>query len=210
MSREQQVAPQDQQLDGPAQAAPEHDTHGLPPEIYQQVMQLPPGIPERLAQVLNMYPGMSKQICDAASSHVGMSTVKQALEIQHSGEGAGISRENQAEIRAMVGEDTYKAPTAGPAAAHKAEPAWVVDANRYNDAHPGLVAEFNDLTNDVLALDDTKIDPKLVARWQRDHGIAADGKIGPHTVATARATRHNATDVAKAPAPAAKPEQIDT
>lgn len=79
------------------------------------------------------------------------------------------------------------APEATPAAAPEAAPAWVASAETYNAAHGHLVDEFNELTRDVCRLDAaTQVDVKAVARWQSNHGLPADGKIGPMTVQKAR------------------------
>jgi hypothetical protein len=79
-----------------------------------------------------------------------------------------------------------------PAEAKAAEPAWATAARKYNIAHGDLVADFNALTQQSCIGADGRLDPALVAAWQAKHGLAADGKIGPHTVAAARAA-----DVAK-------------
>jgi peptidoglycan hydrolase-like protein with peptidoglycan-binding domain len=64
------------------------------------------------------------------------------------------------------------------------------EAVKYNDAHPALVAEFQELTNDLCCDWDSgskgPVDPTKVARWQVQHGLTGDGKIGPLTVAAAR------------------------
>jgi polyhydroxyalkanoate synthesis regulator phasin len=81
-----------------------------------------------------------------------------------------------------------------------AEPTWVAGARAYNAAHSEWVDEFNELTGHVARLDgEGKVDPQAVARWQSDHGQAADGKIGPHTVAAARKLKAKAPEVAAAP-----------
>lgn len=67
-----------------------------------------------------------------------------------------------------------------------AEPAWVAGARTYNDAHAGLVSEFNDATANSCLDASGQLDPQAVARWQRQHGVEADGKVGPHTLAAAR------------------------
>jgi murein L,D-transpeptidase YcbB/YkuD len=93
-----------------------------------------------------------------------------------------------------------------PARAQPAEPAWVADARAYNAAHSELVEEFNELTDNVARLDgESKVDPQAVARWQGHHGVAADGKIGPRTVAAARALKAKAPAVAAAPQADARP-----
>jgi len=236
--RDQLVDPQVQSTEGAGQAGADVDLHGLPPEIHARVMQVRPGEggAEVLAKLLKDCPEMESQILEAASAYVGMSTVKQAMSIRENPQ-AGISLRNQAEIREITGADTSaakpaeapataeaSAATAVPAAtsaapatdeskapAHKkAEPAWVEGARRYNAANPTLVEEFNELTGGIVALDDfTALDPKAVASWQRNHGIPGDGKVGPQTVATARAQRGSANAVAKADT-GAKGELIDT
>jgi hypothetical protein len=65
------------------------------------------------------------------------------------------------------------------------EPAWVAGARRYNDAQASFVADFNEATNNSCVVDG-KLDPQAVARWQAQHGIGADGKVGPQTLAAAR------------------------
>lgn len=91
----------------------------------------------------------------------------------------------------------------------KAEPAWVVAARRYNDAHMALVDEFNNLTDGKFALDDENTNPVQISQWQIQHGLPGDGMVGPKTVAAARAARDNAGHVAKASTPEKKGELID-
>ncbi len=67
-----------------------------------------------------------------------------------------------------------------------AEPAWAAGARRYNEAHAELVSEFNELTQGSCRGAGGQLDPQAVARWQRQHGVDADGKVGPHTLAAAR------------------------
>jgi murein L,D-transpeptidase YcbB/YkuD len=87
----------------------------------------------------------------------------------------------------------------------EASPAWIAGATAYNAAHPELVAEFNHLTDDMCCDDDTHhLDPQAVASWQGHHGLPADGKVGPHTVAAAKAAKTTAHAPA-APASAAAP-----
>lgn len=59
-------------------------------------------------------------------------------------------------------------------------------AAKYNAAHPDLVAEFNKLTGGKCAGDDAGVSVHAVRQWQMAHGLPADGKVGPKTIATAR------------------------
>ena len=118
---------------------------------------------------------------------------------------------SQAEMHEFLDDSPAKAQSAesaavpGPAQA-TAEPAWVAGARAYNATHSEWVDEFNELTVDVCRLDgEAKVDPQAVARWQSHHGVAADGKIGPHTVGAARKLKAKAPEVAAAPQADARP-----
>ncbi len=208
MSREQLTESEGQfEAGGPEAAAPAQ-SHQLPLHVFDQVAQIRPGDAAGLQALLARYPDLAQNIASVASHHAGMSTVKQAMAMQQAGAPVAASTPSLQQDYRPGGAAELESVT--PAAPHAhAAPAWVADARRFNDAHGHLVDEFNDLTHNVLALDDTQIDPQAIARWQRDHGIAADGKVGPHTVAAARAKRDNASEVASGPAPV-KAEQIDT
>jgi hypothetical protein len=67
----------------------------------------------------------------------------------------------------------------------KAEPPWVAGSRRYNAAHASFVSDFNEATGNSCVVDG-ELDPQAVARWQAQHGLAPDGKVGPMTVAAAR------------------------
>jgi Putative peptidoglycan binding domain len=67
-----------------------------------------------------------------------------------------------------------------------AVPAWVAGARKYNEAHAELVSDFNDATGGSCLDAGGQLDPQAVARWQAKHGLAADGKVGPQTLAAAR------------------------
>ena len=84
-----------------------------------------------------------------------------------------------------------------------AEPAWAAGARKYNDAHAQMVSDFNEATGNSCLDASGQLDPQAVARWQRQHGVEADGKVGPHTVAAARQAS------AKAGPAAAADQRID-
>jgi len=66
------------------------------------------------------------------------------------------------------------------------EPAWATGARTYNDAHADLVAEFNAATNNSCLDATGQVAPEAVASWQRLHGVADDGRIGPRTLAASK------------------------
>jgi murein L,D-transpeptidase YcbB/YkuD len=207
MSREQLADPQSQHATSGPEAGAQGDIQGLPPRLYAQVSQLRPGDVDGLRHLLNLHREMAPQILSAASyAGVGVSTIRQATAMaQHNTvvaqgavspsiggadlieDGPGASAKEEVQDYRSGGEfeldGGVAAPGAKPAAA---EPTWVAGARKYNQAHATLVDEFNDLTNYKLAVDEGIVDPQTVARWQADHGLPADGKVGPHTLATAR------------------------
>jgi hypothetical protein len=72
------------------------------------------------------------------------------------------------------------------------DPVFLSSAQRYNAAHTSFVDEFNDLTNGSCLVSG-QLDPQAVARWQAQHGLAPDGKVGPLTLASARKVRVSAS-----------------
>jgi hypothetical protein len=63
---------------------------------------------------------------------------------------------------------------------------WVERAQRYNRAHADVVSTFLEATGTQCVDEATgEVDPQKVARWQVDHGIPPDGRIGDNTVTAA-------------------------
>ncbi|HEX3477403.1 MAG TPA: hypothetical protein VHT91_20410 [Kofleriaceae bacterium] len=100
---------------------------------------------------------------------------------------------SQAELHEFLDDPPTKA--AGPKAATQVDPPSVAAARAYNHQHSDLATQFNDLTN-YMCIDEhgggdeikdgRKLDPKLVVTWQEQHGLDADGMVGPLTVAEAK------------------------
>lgn len=270
MTREQ-TTQQDVQQDGAAAATDAADqSHGLPPALHAQILQMTPADARALAEMLRLHADLADSILSVAASHMGNAAVQRAIAIANHAKppgreaplshaqmheflddpaqgpqataplsagpqqpgplshaemhevmddpAAGPAKNaplSHAEMRAVL-EDPSSGPqkaalpieSAAPKASHAAaEPAWVAGARAYNAAHADLVDEFNELTNNVVQLDgETRVDPQSVARWQSHHGLAPDGKIGPHTVAKARTLKARAPEVAcAAPGADARP-----
>ena len=79
-------------------------------------------------------------------------------------------------------ENSDAAPAAAP---KKPEAKWVTGARRYNRAHAGQVAEFLKATGNACVDESGEADPHKVARWQADHGVAPDGRVGEQTITAA-------------------------
>lgn len=197
-------------------ASPATQTAGpsleLRPDLKAQLLRMGPDDAGMLAEMLKLYPNLSGGIILFAASHMGNAFVQRAIAIAKSsktqGRAAPLSHDealvSMTRPAATLSEvDETAAPKPAQAAA---EPAWVAGARAYNAAHPELVDEFNELTGDVCRLDgESKVDPQAVARWQSNHGLVPDGKIGPHTVAKARTLQAKAPEVAAAPQADARP-----
>lgn len=229
MSKEPQSEQQPGRQDAAAPATETADPSlDLRPELKAQILQMSPADAEKLAEMLQLYPSLTGRILFFAASHMGNAAVQRAIALAKSwntqGRSGSMSRDevreamdgpaatlSDAEMREAL-HDRSEEPrkgdeTAAPKPAHAAaEPAWVAGARAYNAAHPELVDEFNELTSDVCRLDgEGKVDPQAVARWQSNHGLVPDGKIGPHTVAKARTLQAKAPEVAAAPQADARP-----
>jgi len=231
MSKEPQIEHQPGQQDAAAQATETADsTYGLRADLHAQILQMTPGDAGPLAEMIQNYPSLMGAILAVAASHMGNAAVQRAIQLARTWRAQGRSgalshdevHQATGESRPLSGSEMIAAlhddsdgpqsaaptaaPAAAPGAAPAAAPAWVAGARAYNDAHAELVDEFNELTGDVCRLDGAgKVDPQAVARWQTHHGLAADGKIGPHTVAKARALKARAPEVAAAPQADARP-----
>lgn len=230
MSNAQQAEHQPgQQQDAAAQTTESSDPSlELRPDLKAQIVGMSPADARPLAEMLKLYPSLSGGILLFAASHLGNAFVQRAIAIakgsKTQGRPAAMSRDevresiegpaaplSAAEMRGFLhdesdGPQKAEAPAAPKPTQAAAEPAWVAGARAYNAGHAELVDEFNELTGDVCRLDgEGKVDPQAVARWQTNHGLVPDGKIGPHTVAAARKLKARTPEVAAAPPADARP-----
>lgn len=102
-------------------------------------------------------------------------------------EAAEEAPETEVEEAPSTAEVEQTAASAESDTERTSEPGWVTRARAYNHDHIDLVDEFNDLTGYICALDEDIVDPISVSRWQAQHGVPPDGRVGQQTVAAARA-----------------------
>lgn len=150
------------------------------------------GDSDMLAASLNDAPEMRGQLIVKATEELGPETVEQAIEVQ-------ADEQQQAPQAEQVAPEPVPAPAVAEVVAQPMavdqEEAWVVKAREYNERHAPLVDEFVALTD--LRLPDGTVDPTVIVAWQQANGVAVDGRIGPATVAAARAGANKVTSVAE-------------
>jgi len=104
-----------------------------------------------------------------------------------------LSKPEQADILNDRSDSFYMTPDA------LISPTKVEDSRAFNEAHADLVASFHELTNNACLDRSTGgAFPQAVASWQAAHGLDVDGKIGPHTLAAAKAENKRTELAAKA------------
>jgi hypothetical protein len=81
------------------------------------------------------------------------------------------------------GAEAAGAGSAGEAGEKKSD--WRSGARAYNGEHAALVEQFNAATNDACG-SGGEVDPDKVARWQQEHGVAPDGRVGQRTFHAAK------------------------
>ena len=113
-----------------------------------------------------------------------LDTMKQAMQEAAPDEPAlGEPRELESFDRSgeyMESRTTVEGPTEQHAST------WVTKARHYNKAHADNVSLFLQATGTQCVDEATgEADPKRIARWQADHGIPPDGRIGDQTVTAA-------------------------
>jgi hypothetical protein len=175
--------------------------------LHAQLMQLGPADHEALARILAEYPAQQNQILQLVASRMGNAAVQRALTIlrgtpePHFGDGIMPSRGNaESQARAAESMQDFWEENSAPASKSEAKPAAAPSAaQRYNAAHQHFVDEFNSLTDGACVGPDGTVDPQLVAKWQGEHGLVADGMVGPQTVAAA----HHAAEAKQSEAPKA-------
>jgi hypothetical protein len=111
-----------------------------------------------------------------------------------------------AQVAEVVEGPADTAEAAGPTATP--EPEWVATARAYNDAHQGESQAFLEATGGACLDANGQVDPQAVKAWQQEHGVHADGKVGPKTAAAAQKAPAPAAEVAPEPGTAGPASQV--
>lgn len=185
------------------EAAPEEK------QLVETVAQAPEAAPEVLGTALAEQPQLREPLLEQATEVHGAAVVEQAVEVEHQEQAAAGP---QADAAPVVEQTTTDQPTVVEAEAQgsaTAEEAWFEGARRYNEDHAALVEMFNELTDNQYVLPDGTVSPEVIVAWQEANGVAVDGRIGPETVAAAKAGAKKVTLADAARKPEVEEEIVD-
>ncbi len=144
--------------------------------------------PKAIAAIIEAHPGAANEIF--AQLHAiagnGFATEVSSLVVAKGGLGAArdvVSFDQSSEY--MESRATIDAPAAEEAP-KKHGVNWVAKAKQYNRDNDAYAATFRELTG-TACVDATtgELDPRKIARWQVDHGVPPDGRIGDQTISAA-------------------------
>lgn len=208
MSKHQQTREADQTDDKATGEAPA--SHSLPATaIVRQMLAGGRADPKAIADVMVAHPGarmeifmlLHKTMGNAFASEVS----RQAIAAGGLGEPRDVAtfdasseyREARATIDQPRGEVVEQVDDGGYREARatidhphltegKKEAPWMKRARSFNLAHADNVRAFLDSTGTSCIDEETgELDPNKVARWQKEHGLPPDGRVGDQTVAAA-------------------------
>ena len=206
MSRQQQSHPHEHVTDDKGQPPPRAQEL---PAVAMVRQMLASGNPDAnaIAELVVAHPRAAHEIFTLLHRTLGNAFAGQVSSLAASHGGLGEARDvvsfdqssDYQESRATIdGPPKATAPdTSGdyqesratidhPHTTAKADPPWVERARAFNRARPDNVRAFLDSTGKSCVDQATgEPDPQKVARWQADHGLSPDGRIGDQTVQTA-------------------------
>jgi hypothetical protein len=109
--------------------------------------------------------------------------------VAEAGEESGLGEPRDVATFDRSGEYMESRATVDGPAPEQKESTWVTKARRFNRAHADDVERFLGMTGDTCVDEATgEADPRKVARWQADHGVSPDGRVGDETVKAAAFT----------------------
>ncbi len=170
--------------------APKKATAEAQPEqqLVEHIAKAPEAEPELLGAALAENPALRQPLVEEATKAQGAEVVTQAIEVEQQEQAqAPVTAHDEPALTAEV--EAKPAVIEEEVAQPEAEEAWAVRAREYNDAHAELVARFNELTDNVYAPPNGSIAPAMVVAWQKANDVSVDGRIGPETVAAAKAAK---------------------
>ena len=210
MSRQQQTHQEDRATDD--KGSESKGSFDLPATaIIRQMLASGSADPYRIAEILATNPRASHEIFMLLNQTMGNSFANQVLTLATSKDdkpAVGLGRPRDVASFDIVGEyQESRATIDGPPKTtapdtfgeyredratidhphtEKTEAPWVARARRFNRAHADNVRAFLDSTGTSCVDSETgELDPNKVARWQADHGLSPDGRVGDKTVQAA-------------------------
>jgi hypothetical protein len=153
------------------------------------------------ALLLKGHPDLREQILDRLAVNLGVDIAAQARQIADAPPGGAAAKPDAEAEKPPAAQAQEQGPTPGDKPAGSTEelrdpelwdpnmPAWVSKALQYNALSDDLSREFDALTGHTCAYqaDEIILNPVKVARWQKEHDVPVDGRVGPKTLAAARA-----------------------
>lgn len=158
-------------------------------QLVEHVAKTPEAEPELLGAALAENPELRQPLVEEATKAQGAEIVEQAIEVEQHEQQQGHAEPAHDEPALTAEVEAKPAVIEEEAPQPESEEAWAVRAREYNDAHAELVARFNELTDNVYAAPDGTLAPDVIVAWQKANDVAVDGRIGPETVAAAKAAK---------------------
>jgi hypothetical protein len=143
--------------------------------------------PQAIASIISAHPAAGKEIMALLHGTVGNQFASQVTSLLGADAPLGpgrsvVSFDQGSEMREDRATIDHPHTSAEP---EKQASTWITRAQQYNSAHPENVLLFLGATGEECADESGGADPRKVARWQADHGISPDGRIGEQTVTAA-------------------------
>ncbi|MBK9035981.1 MAG: hypothetical protein IPL61_32825 [Myxococcales bacterium] len=174
----------EEQAGTPAQETKDEATDAAEATLVDTVTAVPEAAPELIGTALAEHPDLRAPILEEATKEQGAEVVAEAVVVEEEEKQAETSTEPAPQQEEIKAEPVIEEALTQP---HAVEEAWVAGARRYNERHAELVAAFNELTDNQYVLPDGSVSPEVIIAWQQANGVGVDGRIGPETIAAARA-----------------------
>lgn len=185
---QQQSTPEHEHEQGHEATSSPQSAHQPAAAMVRQMLASGHMDPQAIAAIIEANPAARNEIFALLHTTAGNGFASQvsALVVAKGGLGAArdvVSFDQSSDY--MESRATIEGP-AEEAAPKKHGADWVAKAQRYNRANEVYVSTFRELTGTACVDESTgELDPRKIARWQADHGVPPDGRIGDQTISAA-------------------------